>query len=956
MTKFLNISTDNTLGGSSASDEVVSSQKALKTYIDNHSGGGGSYTAGTGIDITSNTISVDFDEVATASQGALADSAVQPEYLSTVATSGSYTDLSNKPTIPSMNSSNNYVPYRSSSSAFSNSTLMYNSNAMAFTGKLHIGSTSPANYSDKGRLSIYDNQSNTQVSSLALLNYGGGGGCGVAIDMYNTSANGGIPSGRIGVVDNGNYSGYLQLKVKKSGAQSNPLLPAMNVVPIPAPNSTTTCVSFGQDEFNRVLFDLHRTESYITISDADKRWSGSGTTYYVSGTEKFTQRLMVAVGDIVYFNSGTEATVTSVTSSASQLQITTDVTLGSVSSKSLFIKKAYMRISDESNNTKLALNPYGKLGIGTVSPTYDLDVVGNINASTDVKVNGSSVALASQLPSLMTGADGTNAGTSGLVPTPSATDNTKFLRGDATFASAIIPSDVKSEYNSSGTDPVNGTAITGALNTMRSNCITEIPQDINLTLSNGTLTLKAGSVITLADGRQKVCESDITFTSSTNGESLVYANTNGTWMQSRLVSKSVSGDIRPLTDTYMMWFDTANQAVYTYGNDPSSGLLVSLPFAKITVTNGAISSIDQVFNGAGYIGSSVFVLPGVKCLVPNGFNEDGTLKSKLYTTTNLRIRTDGGNNNPYFGLDTDYGTISIASSVSYDEKENKVIWSGNKVTNRFLLLKRIITDGVVTQFDVLQPVRLATTEMLDKKANDSDVVHKSGDTMTGPLSISYDNNALRLTNPNITKGTTPSTNKQTTIMFNDSSDDVDTPQNTLLGAIVNRVMADGSSSTEMRVYKNEASSSTPATISVIMDSAGNASCEFPNTTCVDGGYVETLSPGIVSGVSLNGTTDLEYTLSELPNDGQNYLACMIATVTTGSTSGNNVMAQLYSTICPSSLNVSRAITRTSSNMSGTGTCWLPVGSDRKIKLGRSSNYNGTCNLYFRGYRRMGTNS
>lgn len=42
MTKFLNISTDTTLGGSSASDEVVSSQKALKTYIDAHSGGGGS--------------------------------------------------------------------------------------------------------------------------------------------------------------------------------------------------------------------------------------------------------------------------------------------------------------------------------------------------------------------------------------------------------------------------------------------------------------------------------------------------------------------------------------------------------------------------------------------------------------------------------------------------------------------------------------------------------------------------------------------------------------------------------------------------------------------------------------------------------------------------------------------------------------------------------------------------
>ena len=391
MTKFLNISTDNTLGGSSASDEVVSSQKALKTYIDNHSGGGGSYTAGTGIDITSNTISVDFDEVATAAQGALADSAVQPEYLSAVATSGSYTDLNDKPTIPSMNSSNNYVPYRSSASAFSNSTLMYNSSAMAFTGKAHIGSSSPANYSNFGRLTIYDNTPNSQVSSLALLNYGGGGGCGVAIDMYNTNSNGGIPSGRFGVVDNGNYSGYLQLKVKKSGAYNNPLLTAMNVVPVPATNSATTCISFGQDEFNRVLFDLHKPEEYITISDSDKKWTGSGTTYYVSGNEKFATRLMVAVGDIVYFNAGTEATVTSVTSSSSQMQITTDVTLGSISNKSIYVKKAYMRISDENGNTKLAINPYGKMGIGTVSPAYDLDVVGNINASTDVKVNGSSV-------------------------------------------------------------------------------------------------------------------------------------------------------------------------------------------------------------------------------------------------------------------------------------------------------------------------------------------------------------------------------------------------------------------------------------------------------------------------------------------------------------------------------------------------------------------------------------
>ena len=38
MTKFLNISTDNTLGGNSPSDVAVSSQKAVKEYVDSQSG------------------------------------------------------------------------------------------------------------------------------------------------------------------------------------------------------------------------------------------------------------------------------------------------------------------------------------------------------------------------------------------------------------------------------------------------------------------------------------------------------------------------------------------------------------------------------------------------------------------------------------------------------------------------------------------------------------------------------------------------------------------------------------------------------------------------------------------------------------------------------------------------------------------------------------------------------
>ena len=61
-------------------------------------GGGGSYTAGTGVDITNDVISV---TNAISTGAALGATAVQPSDLASVATSGSYNDLSNKPTIPS---------------------------------------------------------------------------------------------------------------------------------------------------------------------------------------------------------------------------------------------------------------------------------------------------------------------------------------------------------------------------------------------------------------------------------------------------------------------------------------------------------------------------------------------------------------------------------------------------------------------------------------------------------------------------------------------------------------------------------------------------------------------------------------------------------------------------------------------------------------------------------------
>jgi len=86
---FLNISTDATLGGNGASDTTVSSQKAIKAYVDAHSGGGGSgLQIGYGIsdsaaDATEKTVTI--ANITSLNTGQII--VVQPNITSTVADS-----------------------------------------------------------------------------------------------------------------------------------------------------------------------------------------------------------------------------------------------------------------------------------------------------------------------------------------------------------------------------------------------------------------------------------------------------------------------------------------------------------------------------------------------------------------------------------------------------------------------------------------------------------------------------------------------------------------------------------------------------------------------------------------------------------------------------------------------------------------------------------------------------
>ena len=176
------------------------------------------------------------------------------------------------------------------------------------------------------------------------------------------------------------------------------------------------------------------------------------------------------------------------------------------------------------------------------------------------------------------------------------------------------------------------------------NCITEIPQDIKLELNDGTLTLKAGSKVYVPNGvdvfddviisNDKVC----TYGTGVTGLFMVIqiSNQNTFFVKPEYVT---SGTTAPTVGDNIrhIWYDTTNNIVKMYAPNSSDYVQASFPIALCTSTgtDNKFSSIDQVFNGFGYIGSTIFALPGLKGLMPDGRNEDGTLKNIEYTVQSV---------------------------------------------------------------------------------------------------------------------------------------------------------------------------------------------------------------------------------------------------------------------------------------------------------------------------------
>ena len=236
------------------------------------------------------------------------------------------------------------------------------------------------------------------------------------------------------------------------------------------------------------------------------------------------------------------------------------------------------------------------------------------------------------------------------------------------------------------------------------NCITEIPQDIKLELNNGTLTLKAGSKVYAPNGAgvfdEVVISNDVTVgIPYTNGPIFIYYSNNS--LQQANYSAQCSGASNTIVVGY--WYDTTNNFIKRINNSEVSYYGgISLPIAIVSASNGSWTTIDQVFNGFGYIGSTVFALPGVKGRIPNGRNADGSLKSIEFTLDKVLTETFPNLDVPvYVTLKTnslDYWQVAV-TPIAYSEIENLFINGNNIKSSELILGISYLSSGKITSFN-----------------------------------------------------------------------------------------------------------------------------------------------------------------------------------------------------------------------------------------------------------------
>jgi hypothetical protein len=317
------------------------------------------------------------------------------------------------------------------------------------------------------------------------------------------------------------------------------------------------------------------------------------------------------------------------------------------------------------------------------------------------------------------------------------------------------------------------------------NCITEIPQRIKYILEDGTLTIKAGSVLTIPYGKEdktnefpvgssfltdklkvvdtqykydkfivwaEVINDSVVNVNLTNADRYVVYNFYLDKMDSAVTHNASSGETAPTSNG--LWYDTANNFVYYYYTSTQEKRICSLPLSVITTTTTTIEDLKYIFNDYGYIGSVTWMNKGIKGLIPNGKNINGTFNNAEYISDFQIHIKEGGNvsrkNRFYIGsfeVGFDYfqdrynyqvktrkeaQAIVTASPTSailiYIEEENINACNNNGTLQYFPVISGVLDVGFdsdynVTSFEQLkQPFRALDYSQINEIVNKEEIM------------------------------------------------------------------------------------------------------------------------------------------------------------------------------------------------------------------------------------------
>ena len=180
------------------------------------------------------------------------------------------------------------------------------------------------------------------------------------------------------------------------------------------------------------------------------------------------------------------------------------------------------------------------------------------------------------------------------------------------------------------------------------------------------------------------------------------------------IDRCIRGPTAPASPVNLsVWYDTSTNLVKRYVNSAWEVANYTLPLGILNYTaSGTPGSIQQVFNGFGYIGSSLWMDKGVRMLIPNYRNEDGTLKNRDFTTEKIYLGytpTDYTRENGklIFLPNNETENVDIWTSPKYDSVKNIMV-SGTNEYHLIILSEsgNTVENGVIQSINIPQTVSL----------------------------------------------------------------------------------------------------------------------------------------------------------------------------------------------------------------------------------------------------------